>query len=199
MIDLTIFCAKERTRYNLETPFVIEGYEYFSDGRICIKRKTDKPNTTDKAPDFEDCFDLSKQVQLENGIEIKLPDLSDDNCPYCRGTGKEFVECDECSGTGNCTCDCGHEHECPSCDGEGTKWNYSENKCPVCDGLRKAYSDVMIDKAKCKGYYIAMICKNLDLPVAVSFSKSALDPKDYGSMRFLFDGGEGILMSIKQD
>lgn len=29
------------------------------------------------------------------------------------------LKCSQCDGTGNCKCECGHEHDCPICDGEG--------------------------------------------------------------------------------
>lgn len=50
----------------------------------------------------------------------------------------EDIECDECGGTGEHICSCGHEHECPECQGEGKF-----------DARRDAYDkQLTIDKMK---------------------------------------------------
>lgn len=38
--------AREPGRYSLTEPFVISGYIYATDGRICVRQKTDLPDTT---------------------------------------------------------------------------------------------------------------------------------------------------------
>ncbi len=203
MKDLTIFCAIEATRYSLETPFVIDSYEYFSDGRICIKRKTDKPDTTDKAPDFESCFTQSREVALKEPIPIVEPNYSDEDCGFCRGTGKEHVACNICIGTGWHECDCGIEHDCGNCDGTGYIECFSDKVCIYCDGKRLGFENVMIEDILFKGYYIGLIFRMFDNLQAVSFSKSCSEKvdgmTDTGSMRFVFDGGEGLLMSLKRE
>lgn len=47
-------------------------------------------------------------------------------CTRCKGAFE--TECNDCDGTGDCTCHCGADHECGICDGEG------KTECDLCDG-----------------------------------------------------------------
>ncbi len=203
MRDLTVFCAMEATRYSLETPFVIDGYEYFSDGRICIKRKTDKPETTDKTPDCEACFKQSREISLTTPIPILDPSYSDEKCTFCLGTGKEHVICNMCDGFGCHDCDCGTDHECGYCDATGRIECYNDKFCLYCDGKRLGFRDVRIEDVLFKGYYIGLIFRMFDNPkvvsLAISCKKVHDEPQGTGSMRFTFNGGEGLLMSISEN
>lgn len=38
-----------------------------------------------------------------------------ETCEQCQGKGE--YQCSVCDGKGNCTCECGHEHDCSYCDG----------------------------------------------------------------------------------
>ena len=202
MKDLKIFCATEATRYSLETPFVIDGYEYFSDGRICIKRKTDNPDTTDKSPDFEEGFKQSQGIVLPSPIPITEPDCSGERCDLCLGTGREHVRCRKCDGFGCHDCDCGVEHDCGYCKAEGLIEAYSDKPCIYCNGRRYGYKDVLIDDVLFKGYYIGLIFRMFDNPRVVSFANSCKEIRDVladtGPMGFAFDGGDGVLMSMKK-
>lgn len=42
------------------------------------------------------------------------------------------AKCEECDGTGECSCHCGDVHECPTCEGTGTE-DKAEAGCPLCD------------------------------------------------------------------
>ena len=48
------------------------------------------------------------------------------HCDECGGLGE--VKCYQCQGTGRCTCDCDHQHECGTCKGLRTV------ECSECQG-----------------------------------------------------------------
>jgi len=51
--------------------------------------------------------------------KVRRPDAAElaAKCPECGGVGT--VSCGDCDGDGQCTCHCGHEHDCRGCDGAG--------------------------------------------------------------------------------
>ena len=56
-----------------------------------------------------------------------------DPCPRCKGAGQlPRRRCNDCSGSGEVTCEYDHRHICPNCDGKGHR---RPGPCPDCAGL----------------------------------------------------------------
>jgi transcription elongation factor Elf1 len=132
-VNIKDFCDTERSGTKRE-PFIIDGWEYATDGVVAIRRKTDKPNTDH---DFRVPKSIVGIFERKNAIDeskqpIKLPAF--ESCKECRDKVFTYheVECDECGGEGESECPrCGHESECEECDGTG---NVDEMiKCDRCE------------------------------------------------------------------
>lgn len=102
----------QATRYNIPCIFVRDGYECATDGRMAIRRKTDKPSDGGGFATFHDVF---KGHPIASALvsEIADPGVPDvvvgnaTDCEKCHGCGE--IECDEC----------GHTNDCKQCDGRG--------------------------------------------------------------------------------
>ncbi len=188
-IKLSLFCRKSGTVTRgdvLEKPWVKDGYEYVSNGRILIRIKTDKPDTEGRHPNAKDLFEQQKEIPP---VEIKLPDrIVDQACDDCFGSGIRHCKCESCDGKGSHRCECGDTHGCRDCDSSGNI--ELSGKCPACDGTGWGYKHLQIHGLKLHGFYIAMIVKNLPEPKAIAINES--------SMSFTFLGGEGLLCSLKE-
>ena len=191
MINLQIFCSNERT--NLEEPFVDNGFEYATDGKILIAVKTDKPDSEDRHPKntqqlFERVWDESWEP-----IKIRWPDRTEHKCCFCNGDGLKRHQCNICEGFGRHTCDCGTEHDCGYCDGEGYSKCEDSEICPECEGTGKAFENQKYGFRYFLGSLIAKIVNNLPNPKVTEMSTGS------GCLRFEFDGGKGLLMGMKED
>jgi hypothetical protein len=113
-IDLTPFCSVDETRMAINTPFVLNGWKYATDGRVCVRIKTYEPDDSNEPYKRPKASDLFKGFNVGGLESFEIPDLK----------GVEMLECDECNGAGSVTCNYGHEHECDMCEG-GTveKWS----------------------------------------------------------------------------
>lgn len=98
--------------YDIGNVFVRDGYEYATNARILIRRKTDKPNTEGKFPDVNEVF---KGYPRSDATRVMLSDPGVGEVVIC-----ENQKCPECDGEGGTTCDeCNHETVCEHCGGKG--------------------------------------------------------------------------------
>lgn len=128
---IKVFCSPESTRYNLESPFVQDGFLCGTDSRVAVWVSCDLPNTTDKRhPKMSVVMDNDTKCNLQWPV-VELA------CARCGGNGTAKTTrcfacdgdktCPECEGAGYEECfHCGHETDCDDCDGTG--------KCGECDG-----------------------------------------------------------------
>ena len=162
-INLSVFCAKEPARYDIEGVFVVNGHLTATDGNILVRVPADKLETTDKKiPNVKEIFNRS--FTKTDPIPIVAPGWSNKSCRDCNGTGILHVECTKCGALISV--------------GRGLK-------CDVCKGSKYEYDNPKIDGKWFAGRYLAMIAYNLPSPRIVAFAADCF--------RFEFDGGEGLL------
>lgn len=89
------------------------------------------------------------------------------------------VECDFCGGSGFRECDMGHEHDCNQCCGVGTESDLCE----------EAVERVTIKDRDYARHYVWLINR---LPGCVAVNQTM-----EGSLGFTFEGGRGVLQSMK--
>lgn len=125
----------QESRYGSGEPWMLDGYLYATDGRVCVRMKRDAPNS-DKSP--VDVKSLPWDKSLYTNTPIPLPSHIDPplpikHCEECEGEGEVVdVICKECNGSGNIECDLGHTHYCGECDGQGK--TTLAGPCFGCDG-----------------------------------------------------------------
>jgi hypothetical protein len=108
-IDLRAFCGTRESRYSINEPWVSKGFEYATDGQICVRVPTSRPEKGladgRPAPPAADVF-----KGPFHGADVSLP----------WPAGPYEAECPDCLGLGiKICCSCGHEDECPLCKGYG--------------------------------------------------------------------------------
>lgn len=170
-MDLQPFCSVDETRASLMTPWVFNGWQYATDGRICIRIKTDEMDDSNEPYKRPDVSMLFADFNVEGLEPFEIPTLD----------GVILHECEDCDGTGEQTCDMGHKHECPECD-DGTfeEWPKKEigghlfserflSKMTALPGLKFFPSVTTWDEGK---------------PAHPAF--------------FTFDNGQGLLMPIRK-
>src|SRR5688500_6378953 len=105
-MNLEPFCADPDTRPSLSIPFLLNGYDYATDGRIMIRVaacgehqfRADAPNGS-----------VEKYINRESGDFHPLP-------PFDPWTAEDMKPCDTCGGFGGCET---ANDECPDCKGWG--------------------------------------------------------------------------------
>jgi hypothetical protein len=110
------FCAKEPARYDMKTPWVLNGYKYATNGRAAARHKADEPNSPPTSegsrPPCGTLFVVTPQTRFVLTEPEKMPPAPK-RCGWCEGTGGR-------------ECNLGHFHDCESCDGRG-KADYDPN------------------------------------------------------------------------
>lgn len=116
-------------------PIVCGGYVYGTDSyHICFRSATaaDDAERMQTRPDATQII-AAQMDAIRRSTCTHIPPVV--LCEKCRGVG-HFVtigDCDECCGTGEVECDeCGHIHDCETCDGEGR--TTKKQKCQHCGG-----------------------------------------------------------------
>lgn len=195
-IDFKDFCAKVRTRYDFEKPFVVGKYKVATDGRIFVFAPTIEPATLSGRypnPDntlaiIDRAIDVSKNsvrpvpTMMELGLKL---------CPKCLGEGRVKVECKKCGGKHDWTCEhCGSTIECDKCDDDG----FVSEDCQCPPKSRRFKFDGHEFHAK----YLPKLEKLPNLLARVARGIGAgIDKSDFAYMYFKFDGGGGVLMEVK--
>lgn len=109
MIDLQPFCSINECRMGIMTPFAFNGWKYATDGRVCVRVKTDEPDDSGEPHKRPDASKLFAGFNVEGLQPFDIPPpkgLATNRCRYCNGNGVR-------------TCDLGHDHDCDECDGTG--------------------------------------------------------------------------------
>ena len=185
------FVSQNDPREYMHSPFNRGEWTYATNGHIAVRvPKIDGVEALPKKhiPNLEDLF------QSAGGNEfIVLPWMPPlEECQLCSGTGIAY-ECEECDGDGEFEYG-SHTYKCKECDGHG-QVGYSggiDTACRHCGGTGMTrYKPMQVGGSHFDLFYLHLIN---GLPGA-KFSPGA------GQMdmaRFVFDGGEGILMPLKQ-
>lgn len=166
-IDLTKFCSVDETRVPLLKPWRDGEFTYASDGRVVLRVAAEPGDVAnDKAPSAERMAPYFDPFIVDDLAWQKLPELPE----------AKFEECDKCDGDKVHECDCGHQHDCPACEGSG--------KVEIQDHID-------IGQSRFNYYYLRLIGDLPNLEIAV---RGELDP-----MLLRFDGGVGVLMPMRKD
>lgn len=203
-MNIEVFCLKDNDkRPYLLRPFTQGSFTYGTDGYIIIRVPAIagyEINSEDKNH-FPDVINTKLKWDHDSGIHVwedppKVKKSELKPCYTCDGDGNAII-CNECDGDGMVEYDSGYntyEWECKSCDGAGYKPG-GKNKCPECQGIGKDLkaSATKFGNRHFSSYYINTLNNEFN---RVKFSK-ADDDDQYGQLRFLFEGGCGILMPMR--
>lgn len=210
-IDLTQFCDRvERYRWDMRRPYCLEDWTYATDSKVCVRVRPalgDVTQDTGKMPPFGQ---LSWNHARLSGWRC-VPRLdpipaADSDCPKCDGTGYA---------PGVCCLDC------PTCDATGWEWanpgvpgNFATRQCQTCGGDGGIGPPGVPPCAACKGKAVGV------LPSLVELGGRYFDAGLYEKvrrlnaeyvhdnwncvpgqtmLRFVFDGGEGLLMGVRKE
>ena len=186
------FVSQNDPREYMRGPFNRGEWTYATNGHIAVRvPKIDGIATLAEKhiPKLEGPF---KRTHSDNAF-VALPPLPPlEKCRFCNGTGVAY-ECEECDGDGEFEHG-SHTYACKECDGRG-QVTYSggiEAACWRCGGSgAKRIVPIQVGGSHFDLFYLHLIN---GLPGA-KFSPGA------GRMdmaMFVFDGGEGILIPLKQ-
>lgn len=169
-MNLQPFCSVDETRMAICTPFVFNGWKYATDGRICVRIQTDEPDDSNEPCKRPNAAMLFKGFNVDGLEAFEIPTLD----------GVKLIKCEGCGGAGEQTCDMGHDHECPDCDGDG---HYEE-----------------WPKKEIGGHLFSErhLSKIVNLPGLQFFAQSA-NMEALKPAFFTFDNGQGLLMPIRKE
>jgi len=96
-------CAKEDSRYAMQSPWIAGGYRYATDGRIIVREATTEPDTSHetnrRSPDPTQLgWNKARLVELK--LPTSIPDPMLVKCLDCMNwPKKERQHCETCNGT----------------------------------------------------------------------------------------------------
>lgn len=193
-MNLEKFCLPDETRPHVKTPYNQDCYTYASDGSIII-RVAQIPGYPDGPKGkYPDCSKLPwKHQEITEWNDIPDFSIVRETCFACDGTGR-ITTCKECGGEGVIEYDSGfntYEWECKTCDGEGVTPG-SKDFCKACHGKGK---EIRNDCVFFMGGYLSARYLHL---IKTELSGVKLSQIEKDMVLFKFDGGEGILMVMRQ-
>jgi hypothetical protein len=195
-IDLTPFLKQsDSTTYAwMREPFVLGGWRYATNGFVAVRMPAPgEPDESDASKRFDKMAEVFTSPEFAPvpwpvgpGVFADIP------CRTCDGEGLiGRVKCGECDGVGSCDCPhCGQDTDCDHCNGKG--YVNKGNECPTCDGKSHFQQErhQMVGELAVRGDFAVSIR-------ALPNVRWAGNDKD--KIHFLFDGGEGVIMSFQHD
>lgn len=168
-IDLKLFCdTTTRRTVNLSVPSSFEDWTFASNGHVLIRVKR-VPEWPDGEPGIWRRALEWMSGPIDTAETFALPKID--------WPKTEKDECDDCRGTGDC-CDCPNcEAVCESCEGSG--WTYGDP--PVADF----------------GNGVLVSSDHIKLVAPLPSVRITATPNANGHIRFVFDGGEGLIMPMR--
>ena len=178
-------------REYLRSPFLLGDYVYASNVAMAVRVPKDSaPEVTSppgKQRDIAKLFDDARRSDF-----VPIPTLPEaQRCFTCHGIGIVGDTCQVCDGDGEF--EYGHHiYECKDCGGTGKMLNEASNdSCDTCGGTgQRPRQSVRIGEALYARWLLAEI---IDLP---GIRVSPAGPGD--AAYFVFDGGEGLLMPMRE-
>lgn len=181
------FCSKDDNRPAISKPFSQGEYTYATDANVLIRvpKIIDIPEV-ENSPNAEELFKTEEPKEYFN-LPEELNNPTYKVCEQCKG--KKSAECHECKGMGILEFD--------------SDYNYYEVTCQTCDGL--AYSEC----DKCNGKGKILIPKHFKIGEGFFSAEYLLLCRIYllnckigpcgkfKSAKIMFDGGEGLLMTMR--
>lgn len=179
--DLKAFCAKDFSRASIMVPILVGDWLYATDGHICIRAKgIELPEGFGTGPvDGFDSWPEPSQSVLDGLTRFFQEEPRGLKRILSFPKLNPRIECKVREGHGAFPCEaCDHENDCPGCWGEG--YNQEE--------IRLDLGGVFMS-----GNLLGRILHFPELEIE-------LRPWDrLKGQRFRFNGGEGIIMPLKQD
>jgi hypothetical protein len=197
MIDLKRFCANESDpRAYLREPWAHNGYVYATNGHIVVRIPA--PESAGVVAEHKAAATAEGLFAIFPAIEgAELPPFTlGEPCHFCEGSGIAYAtDCPDCDGEGLFTHGA-HDYDCKECDGEGfvDADKIPENKtvCHACYG--RGYKAKRVPVGALGGGFDATYLSWIAALPGALFA--ARGPEESG--RFTFDGGEGLLMPMKE-
>lgn len=181
--DLKPFCSTDEFRASICVPFCDKEYTVATDGHIIV-RFTDLPcdNPDTNAPATAFLFTPAAMSQALGDIPDVPPQIK---CEKCDDAGR--MKCVKCRGAGDHRCwDCESEHECGNCEGRGSI------QCEECQGTKITEPEPMI--VGTRKFKVSLLRLAKTLPnVQIGIDGDAHKPA-----HLVFDGGDGLLMPMRQ-
>lgn len=168
MFDLKPFCSTDPVRPYLHAPFTQDGHTYATNGHILV-RVAERPGVPPPPENKPRADKLFDKEWREPTMALPAFELPKE----------EFNDCERCDGLKSNYHDC----ECCTC------------VCEKCNEDGKVSSLTGVSVGICGAIFAAKYAKMLQaLPgIRVAAPKSGYDP-----MPFSFDGGDGIVMPLKE-
>lgn len=202
-IDMKAFCATyPGDRYDMTLPYCLDDWTYATTGNIAVRvppATADRFSHSGKVPPFESLsWDMSHRGWMPVAPRRRVLAV-DSTCPKCdgygavlNGVGIPSCECKDCDGCG-----------CDTCADSGVTIPSGAEKCSVCNGHGHGVfpslvqvGDRYFDAATYeKVVSLGAECVIVDAEFCVPVSGS----KNHSLMKFKFDGGEGMMLSLPKD
>lgn len=195
---LTEFLSKTNTDDLCAAPFPHAGRAYATNRHICIELQDADPTLRTIARKFDAIANLLETHEaIFQTAEFKpleaIPEKI--SCPFCDGSGTA-LECRNCEGDGYIR----HEYDpCENCNGTGETQNEKDEyplgliPCWFCNGSGEERQATDIGLGSFDARYLRLIAS---LPNA-RFTPNPINP-EAGVALFIFDGGRGALMPMRQ-
>lgn len=176
----------------ISVPMWDNGELLMTDGRIAIAIRCDEPpQDMEHIAKVDGRWNLGEQRMSPPdiaGLLNKIPMLPSVKCPVVEGPEQDWdshwqvmTECDTCGGDGEAECDMGHTHDCTTCDGEGS----------YLQAVEAATDGVHIGNAIFARRIVWIMNYLPDLLLN--------EPQVDAPTGFVFSGGRGAVMPLKQD
>lgn len=192
-IDWLKFCEpkEEGARYELDQPWVVDGWKCATDGRILVRERYadskafDTPTTGRAIPKLDRVIEPMLALTPDR-FSVPFPPHDgalEESCAFCGGSGKTEVECKACDGTGS-------KEEgvtCPTC--KGLIMVAGPDPCRWCCGLGQQLKHVTLAGRLLSGRYVKLIHDALPNP------RYSLHGRPKEALYFVFgETGQGVLM-----
>lgn len=195
--DLMPFCSTDPYWPQLAEPFSWDEWSFATNAAILVRvpRLAEVPETPE-APSLaglKDIFLSAWRSETPAEIPAEIPSPQVKECKLCDGKGRLRV-CVKCHGEGRCICpSCDDDHECRACEGLG---RVPERNGPgVCDkchgaGTIETVTPVRVGIVLLADKYLRLLRA---LPNVRVYTNG---PRDM--VRFVFDGGDGVVMPMRE-
>lgn len=200
MIDLIKFCATDRNRGSMSSPWSRGEWTYATNGHIAVRVPRRPDVTREDGPDLQSVMDKSPEATSMQPI----PDYTRPAtrpCTTCRGAGKVTL-CRSCEGEGSYECgECGQDAECDDCRGKGV-WTArlgddDVEPCQDCHGEGRCAEMRVAVVEISNGVGINERYAHLIRSLPNAIIDVGGTPDSYEPLRFQFDGGDGCVVPIR--
>lgn len=162
--------------------FQTDGRTFVTDGAVLFElfgeHEVKRPHA--KPPDAIQLISRYEFTGATNDLPVVDGPPEDTNAFWERGSSN--TTCGECDGSGEVTCDYGHDHDCPDCNGKGVVDGTIQ-----CDEATAAVH--VLGGTFCRRYlWVLSHCPNIRI---------GFIPGEDSVLVFAFDGGRGVLAGRK--